>query len=154
MDTRMELLLREALRNNYRSSQSHWSLPLWLVHQTVSRRTRTARYVHACFRKCLSTIVHACVLFHRSAASVRKITVIASYSKMGRSSLLALFLWTLCLVRGQSPTTSVPVPECPTGFEFQECGTACPQTCADVQRPSPRPCTLQCVRGEEYIVMQ
>ena len=83
-----------------------------------------------------------------------QLTVIASDSKMGRSSLLALFLWTLCLVRGQSPSTSVPVPECPPGFEFQECGTACPQTCADLQRPFPRPCTLQCVRGEEYIVMQ
>ena len=72
-----------------------------------------------------------------------------SDSKMGRSSLLVLFLWALCLAHGQSPSTSVPVPDCPPGFEFQECGTACPQTCADVPRPRLRPCTLQCVRGEE-----
>ncbi|KAJ1132125.1 hypothetical protein NDU88_010454 [Pleurodeles waltl] len=36
---------------------------------------------------------------------------------------------------------------CSANSHYQQCGTACPKTCADVTNPVPRPCTLQCSAG-------
>uniref|UniRef100_A0A182KDG3 TIL domain-containing protein n=1 Tax=Anopheles christyi TaxID=43041 RepID=A0A182KDG3_9DIPT len=39
-----------------------------------------------------------------------------------------------------------PTDTCGPNEEFQECGTACPKTCADLN-DEPKFCTKQCVRG-------
>uniref|UniRef100_A0A0M3HH62 TIL domain-containing protein n=1 Tax=Ascaris lumbricoides TaxID=6252 RepID=A0A0M3HH62_ASCLU len=36
-------------------------------------------------------------------------------------------------------------PNCGDNMEFQTCGTACQETCAD--EGIPKPCTYQCVQG-------
>ncbi|XP_069497505.1 epidermal growth factor-like protein [Ambystoma mexicanum] len=36
---------------------------------------------------------------------------------------------------------------CQGNVHYETCGTACPENCADVTKPTRRPCTLQCKRG-------
>ncbi|XP_078511464.1 zonadhesin-like [Lissotriton helveticus] len=38
-------------------------------------------------------------------------------------------------------------PRCSANAHYQQCGTACPKTCADVTHPVPRPCPLHCMSG-------
>ncbi|KAM0554075.1 hypothetical protein ACHAPJ_007150 [Fusarium lateritium] len=53
-------------------------------------------------------------------------------------SLVALLVTGILAI--PAPTT----PTCKPGEQYNQCGTACPLTCAE---PKPRPCTKQCVSG-------
>ncbi|XP_039439707.1 zonadhesin-like [Culex pipiens pallens] len=56
-----------------------------------------------------------------------------------------------CVLPSECPDlpeeSSLIMPECAPNEVFSECGTACPDTCANLDDPKPRPCTRNCVIG-------
>lgn len=49
---------------------------------------------------------------------------------------------------------SIPAFDCPEGTEYQMCGTACPNTCADrtAAENCPRPCHETCLCPDELVL--